>query len=376
MSLHLPKANLSRTCSSPFPLLSTYILTPIALPIHPHHQRRTLFEWIRRRKKAPSSSDNLPPPPFDPQSADFQKKKASLQRSNEPDPSSLRKGDISSSSIFDDPSERVDESGKPVTEAERAAQRTRRLQLDPYLSAPALNPNPGARRRWLQRQVASAVRNRGVVTKEVIRKRNERENLTRSEWLPTSIKKLMPLARQVQGQSVEDALVQLRFSKKAVAKDVMRILQAAREEAIAGRGMGLGVTVGEAQELKVANHAVPAERVEAVHAEANAGHTPSGALEGGASGREKLASDSGGELSLETTGEEPSTVTTSTPGSAPKSPFEIITILDKKGKRRTIADPSSIYIAQAWVGRGPYGKVPEFRARGRMNILRPPYTSE
>ncbi|QIW95784.1 hypothetical protein AMS68_001302 [Peltaster fructicola] len=47
----------------------------------------------------------------------------------------------------------------------------------------------------------------------------------------------------------------------------------------------------------------------------------------------------------------------------------------KDGKKHTVTDPKKLYIAQAWVGRGTYGKLPDYRARGRMNIMRTPFTS-
>ena len=47
----------------------------------------------------------------------------------------------------------------------------------------------------------------------------------------------------------------------------------------------------------------------------------------------------------------------------------------KDGKRHKIEDPTKIYIDQAWVGRGPYGKLPDYRARGRVFIMRTPWTS-
>lgn len=49
---------------------------------------------------------------------------------------------------------------------------------------------------------------------------------------------------------------------------------------------------------------------------------------------------------------------------------------DKKGKRRFVSDKSSIYVDQAWVGRGTYGWEMEYRARGNVNMLRPPFTSK
>ncbi len=47
----------------------------------------------------------------------------------------------------------------------------------------------------------------------------------------------------------------------------------------------------------------------------------------------------------------------------------------KGGKRRMVADRTGIYVDQAWVGRGKYGREPDHRARGQIYIMRPPFTS-
>jgi len=46
----------------------------------------------------------------------------------------------------------------------------------------------------------------------------------------------------------------------------------------------------------------------------------------------------------------------------------------KTYKKGEAPDPTDIYIAQAWTNKGPYEREPEFRARGQVNILRPPHT--
>lgn len=132
-------------------------------------------------------------------------------------------------------------------------------------------------------------------------KRTEREHLSKSQFFKTSVLKLAPLARQITGKSIDDAILQMRFSKKKVSKDTAEHLERARNQAIVTRGMGLG----EAEGTK----GVPT------------------------------------------------------------------TIETKEGKRKAIDDRTGIYIDQAWVGRGPYGRDFDHRARGRINILRPPTTS-
>ena len=132
--------------------------------------------------------------------------------------------------------------------------------------------------------------------------------------IKTSIKKLGPLARQIAGKPIEDAIVQMRFSKKKAAVDVKKLLEYARDEATVRRGMGLG------------NVRLPAQEREE---------------QDGAAARQKA-----------------------------------VVVEDRKGKKRIVTDRTSIYVDEAWVGRGKYGQAPDFRARGNMNIMRTPETSK
>ncbi|KAL4895482.1 ribosomal protein L22/L17 [Aspergillus ambiguus] len=167
-----------------------------------------------------------------------------------------------------------------------------------------LDPRPEARTRWERKMVVRDVRRRGRLTRTEQILRSERESLSKSHWFKTSVKKLGPLARQIAGKNIDEAMLQMRFSKKKAAKDVLEHLQHAKNVAIVRSGMGLGAAV--------------------------AGEAPQ------------------------------------------KQPP--ITVTLKSGERKTISDPSAIYIAQAWVNRGPYGVDYDHRARGQINLLRPPYT--
>ncbi|KAH8423447.1 mitochondrial 54S ribosomal protein uL22m [Aspergillus melleus] len=162
----------------------------------------------------------------------------------------------------------------------------------------ALDPRPNARVRWERKMVIREVRRRGRISKTEQILRTERESTSKSHWFKTSVKKLGPLARQIAGKNIDEAMLQMRFSKKKAAKDVLEHLQHAKNVAIVRSGMGLGA-----------------------------------------------ASDKG------------------------------VTITLKSGQRKTITDPTAIYIEQAWVNRGPYGYDYDHRARGQINMLRPPYTS-
>jgi len=160
-----------------------------------------------------------------------------------------------------------------------------------------------------------SIRQRWRVPRSVVLKRTERESVSKSETWRTSVKKLGPLARQIAGKKVEDAIVQMRFSKKLVAKDVLRHLEYARDEAVVRRGMGLGGVV--------------------------AGKSEEG--EGVAEGEKKEVE--GG------------------------------VVVEKNGRKRVVKDKTEMYIDQAWVGRGAYEYKLEFRARGRTNRIATPYTS-
>jgi ribosomal protein L22 len=173
---------------------------------------------------------------------------------------------------------------------------------DPEVMSNIFDPTPESRIAWEQRMVRQAVKRRGRLTKDELIARTERQSLTKSHWLQTSVKKLGPLARQIAGKPIEDAILQMRFSKKKAAREVKTLLELARDEAVVRRGMGLGKAEGR----------------------------------------------------------------TGTP----------IEIELKDGSKTKIADRTGIYIDQAWVGRGSYKKEPEFRARGRVNMLRHPHTSK
>lgn len=105
--------------------------------------------------------------------------------------------------------------------------------------------------------------------------------------------------------------MQMRFSKKKAAADVLKHLEYARDQAVVGKGMGLGRVNAKAEE----------EEVRAGEGE------------------------------------------------------ETITVEDKKGKKRLVTDRTAMYVDEAWVGRGTYETGNDFRAMGRVNRLMLPYTS-
>lgn len=176
----------------------------------------------------------------------------------------------------------------------------------------AIDPDPQSRMRWERRMVARQVTRRldaaGRETRDERIRRTEREATSRSPWLATSTKKLVHLAHQISGKTLEEARTQMKFSKKKFAREVLYELELARDKAVVERGMGLGKSNGEF-----------------------------------------------------------------VPGSTEKR-----TVKDfRHGKFVDIEDPSRIYVSEAWVNRGPWrGKKPNYRARGRVDLIQMPQASK
>jgi ribosomal protein L22 len=244
-------------------------------------QRRTLF-WGRKK-----DTSILPDNPL---TDDYLKRKPKTQ-------SGLVRGDLSPSSIFED-EELAGPKPKDIT---GAADGRRSQARNPEAMSAALDPDPTNRRRWERKMVIREIHKRGRLTRTQLLKKQERELLVKSHNFKTSIKKLVPLAKQISGKTVEEAIVQMRFSKKKAAKEVKDHLEHARNAAIVRRGMGLG----SVESKKIA-------------------------------------------------------------------PVQVQT---KDGKRIMVEDPTRLYVDQAWVGKGLYGRTPDHRARGQINIMKNPTTS-
>ncbi|KUI72917.1 54S ribosomal protein L22, mitochondrial [Cytospora mali] len=113
----------------------------------------------------------------------------------------------------------------------------------------AVDPDPLGRMRWERRMVVRELTRkldpRGRETRAERIKRTEREALSKSPWLATSTKKLVHLAHQISGKTLEEARTQMKFSKKKFAREVLYELDFARDKAVVERGMGLGKVNGE-----------------------------------------------------------------------------------------------------------------------------------
>jgi len=193
--------------------------------------------------------------------------------------------------------------------------------LDPEHLNRALVPDPLNNARWHRKMVIRAVR-RGTdpfskETRAELIARTEREHLSKSPFLATSVKKLVHLARQIQGKNLTEAIHQMRFSKKKAAREVLVQLQLARDTAIVQNGMGLG----------------------------------------GGSSIQSATAKEGDEL-------------------VPSGKKGGVKIQTKDGKFIEITDPTQMYVAEAWVNRGPWrGIAIDYRARGNSSRLMKPSTS-
>lgn len=176
----------------------------------------------------------------------------------------------------------------------------------------AINPDPLGTMRWERRMVVRELTRKldpkGKETRAERIKRTEREALSKSPWLATSTKKLVHLAHQISGKTLEEARTQMKFSKKKFAREVLYELDLARDKAVVERGMGLGKVNGEFKQ----------------------GET------------------------------------------------EAKTVKDfRHGKWVDVEDPTRMYVHEAWVNRGPWrGKKPNYRARGRVDLLQMPQASK
>jgi ribosomal protein L22 len=189
-------------------------------------QRRTLF-WSRKGNDFEAPREN-------PLTEEYLKRKPSKQKG-------LVRGDLASSSIFED--EKIAGPKPAPVQSDKSHKPTG--VRDPAIMAAALDPDPVSRVRWERKMVIREIHKRGRLTRTQLIKRQERELLSKSHNIKTSVKKLGPLARQIAGKSVEEAIVQMRFSKKKAAIEVRKHLEHARNEAIVRRGMGLGVLGGQ-----------------------------------------------------------------------------------------------------------------------------------
>ncbi|KAI4600877.1 54S ribosomal protein L22, mitochondrial [Pestalotiopsis sp. 9143b] len=214
MSLHFPARRLAQTARS------GYLL--------PYTQQRSAswFNWGGSSKKKSPLSEEL-------EKREQQKKIFDKMADR-----------TAGESVFDEEIKKVDETSKATPTEGGAAAYSGPSRAKEHM-ARALDPDPRWRIRWQRKKVMQMVRSGGKVTKEQHIKMTEKEILQKSENLNTSTKKLMFLSRQIQGKTLDEALTQMRYSKKKTASEVSYVLKEARDRAIVSRGMGLGQVNGQ-----------------------------------------------------------------------------------------------------------------------------------
>lgn len=109
--------------------------------------------------------------------------------------------------------------------------------VDPLIRDPERN-----KWTWPKRADTREHRRRGRLTKRERIMQIEKAHTAKSHFFKTSLKKLGPLARQIAGKNIEEAIVQMRFSVKKAARDVLGHLNQAKNEAILKRSMDPKVT--------------------------------------------------------------------------------------------------------------------------------------
>ncbi|CAZ83215.1 unnamed protein product [Tuber melanosporum] len=170
------------------------------------------FGWSKKHKEVPSKPAVSPISELLKQSP---KTKAAAGTYNN------KRGGLAGSSIFGDESTEV-----PATGSDMGAFSTVHIR-DPNREHWA----------WPKRATAREIRRRGRLTKREMLLQAEKEHLAKSHMFKTSVKKLAPIARQIQGKKIEDAIIQMRFSAKKAARDVLGHLYAARNESVVRKRM-------------------------------------------------------------------------------------------------------------------------------------------
>lgn len=231
-------------------------------------------------------------------------------------------------------------------------------QRSPNNMAPRLDPNPNARARWMRMMIIRNIRRRGRLTRVMRIARSERSHLSRSRFFDTSIKKLAPLARQIAGKSLDEAILQMRFSSKKAAQEVRKHLIQAKNEAIVRAGMGLPDrdTIGRTEKEKALVEKASVK--ELIRQATKEDISPAlKAITEVSSATQSSVASSGHEIV-----------------DASNTPALPTQLHSKMLKRGVVPNPTDIYIAQAWVNRGAYEKEASPRARGRTDVLRHPHT--
>lgn len=265
-------------------------------------------------------------------------------------------GGLARGNIFEE--DAIRPGAAPVDEEDNIVREDRELsRRSPANMAPRLDPNPNARARWTRMMIIRNIRRRGRLTRVMRIARTERQHLSKSRFFDTSMKKLAPLARQIAGKSLDEAILQMRFSSKKAAIEVRKHLIQARNEAIVQAGMGL-------PNLEAAEQADMTKTKVELSAKERIMHAVKGTVPEVQAAKEQV--DGTTQTAFASHSHEivdPS----NTPALPTQQPNKLL-------RRGVAPNPTDMYIAQAWVNKGSYEKEASPRARGRTDILRHPHT--
>ncbi|KAL2756091.1 hypothetical protein ACRALDRAFT_1081907 [Sodiomyces alcalophilus JCM 7366] len=230
MSAHLPSKRIALAAPSALYTLASSNSLAASLPLVQRRTKWSFSNLFNRGSNARQSDSG--------QNLDDPKVRARvIAQQQQSKPPSL------SDSIFEDEVKAATAEGKGAEPSRHPLQQP----VPPEAIAWRLDPDPRSRIRWERKKVIQMVRRHTAAEEpsEYSRRTariaaSERQLTHRSPFLETSVKKLVMLARQIQGKTLEDALVQMQYSKKKMAAEVKFHLEEARDIAIVSRGMGLG----------------------------------------------------------------------------------------------------------------------------------------
>lgn len=183
-------------------------------------QLRYLFGWGRNKKEEDASTSSK----SDSRSLKELLKASPKSGANDVNMPVFERGKLASTSLFS-------EEGAEATPDTRVSTTS---DAD-YLTL--VDPHRATSWSWPKRFEARQYRRRGRLTRRMRVLQTERFYTKKSHWIKTSVKKLAPLARQIAGLNLNDAIVQMRFSPKKASQDILGLLGEARLEAIIRKGM-------------------------------------------------------------------------------------------------------------------------------------------
>ncbi|TDZ29010.1 hypothetical protein C8035_v007085 [Colletotrichum spinosum] len=226
MSLRLPGRRLALAASPTLNYLASTASPSFLRPLRPATQTRGkwgLSSFFSRRNRGAQNGDEGA---LGGQNLDDPKVRQRFTQKQQPQ---------LPSSIFED------EFDDTVAESKRNGAKSGQISLKTQETTSfRLDPDPRSRIRWERKKVIQMVRRNGRVSRSERIAQTEKQITHKSPFLETSVKKLVHLARQIQGKTLDDAILQMTYSKKKMASEVKYQLEEARDLAVVTRGMGLG----------------------------------------------------------------------------------------------------------------------------------------